>query len=437
MDDMQFGVVPAEVWRQVSAMLAPRRKPFSSTAPPVVVTQARDGVYVVAPVVLRGQITGYVVVRDGREALDGLVAIAVGRAAAVCSINEARKRATLETEMRMRGDFLEEIFTNPLLPPEILQRRAQYLGCELTGSYAAIIFDIDHLRAYQVASDDRESRLQMLKEQFVRSVTTSVSAGNSAALLWAHSDCVVVGLPVDAAWTAPRLRGHIEQLRRTIQRPLAGHVTISAAVGHAHPSLAGLRNSYLEAQEAQNIGLAVYGPDRTTLFRDLGVYRLLFHLPRCGRGAAVMPTRFPLVDYDAANGTELVATLECFLGCHGNVSRAATLLHMHRHGLLYRMQRIRDLTGLDLEDAEQRLILHLGVLMRPFVEPAHRRQRNGHDDAPTIAPSAGPISPPRASPTARRSTGVLSSGSCNPFGMRADHGTVFTGQDYLLAKNLL
>ncbi len=209
----------------------------------------------------------------------------------------------------------------------------------------------------------------------MRSVTTSVSAANSPALLWAHSDCVVVALPVDPAWTSARLRGHIEQLRRTIQRPLAGQVTISAAAGHMRPSLPDLRNSYREALEAHGVGLAVYGPDRTTLFRDLGVYRLLFHLRDV---AEVQPfyadSLAPLVDYDEANGTQLVATLECFLSCHGNVSRHAAQLHLHRNGLLYRMQRIRHLTGIDLEDAEQRLILHLGVLMRPFVDPARKRE---------------------------------------------------------------
>jgi len=72
----------------------------------------------------------------------------------------------------------------------------------------------------------------------------------------------------------------------------------------------------------------------------------------------------PLETYDAARGADLVYTLERYLACNCNVARATEELHLHRNGLLYRLQRIGEITGADFNDAQQRLSYHLALLAR-------------------------------------------------------------------------
>lgn len=70
----------------------------------------------------------------------------------------------------------------------------------------------------------------------------------------------------------------------------------------------------------------------------------------------------PLVAYDSERNSDLVRTLVVFLDCSENVSEAAERLFLHRNSVPYRLERVRELTGLDYKDERHRLALRLGLL---------------------------------------------------------------------------
>lgn len=71
-----------------------------------------------------------------------------------------------------------------------------------------------------------------------------------------------------------------------------------------------------------------------------------------------------LEDYDNRQKSSLLATLTAYLDSGGSTSQASAALHVHPNTLLYRLQRIQQLTGLDLEDGRQRLLLHFELQAR-------------------------------------------------------------------------
>jgi purine catabolism regulator len=74
-----------------------------------------------------------------------------------------------------------------------------------------------------------------------------------------------------------------------------------------------------------------------------------------------METLGPLVDHDERKQGDLIRTLNGFFEANGNLAKAATDLDVHRNTLVYRLERINELTGLNLDDADNRLILHLAL----------------------------------------------------------------------------
>lgn len=70
----------------------------------------------------------------------------------------------------------------------------------------------------------------------------------------------------------------------------------------------------------------------------------------------------PLVSYDQERGSGLVRTLSVYFETGANASEAADRLFLHRNSLLYRLERIQKLTGLDLRESESMLVLQLGLL---------------------------------------------------------------------------
>ena len=69
----------------------------------------------------------------------------------------------------------------------------------------------------------------------------------------------------------------------------------------------------------------------------------------------------PLVEYDEQYETELVLTLESFLDEDGSVARTSERLFTHRHTIRYRLERVRELTGLDVSSTDGRERLGLGL----------------------------------------------------------------------------
>ena len=69
----------------------------------------------------------------------------------------------------------------------------------------------------------------------------------------------------------------------------------------------------------------------------------------------------PLLAHDRDNNADLVGTLGAFFAANGSPKEAAERLQVHRNTVLYRLDRVRDITGYDLEDANLRLRLHLAL----------------------------------------------------------------------------
>ena len=88
-------------------------------------------------------------------------------------------------------------------------------------------------------------------------------------------------------------------------------------------------------------------------------------LRELAEGHALEPFRaliLPLQEHDRARGSDLVRTLKTYFAAGTNASEAADRLFLHRNSMLYRLERIQTLTGLDLKDDRVALALRLGLL---------------------------------------------------------------------------
>jgi DNA-binding PucR family transcriptional regulator len=99
-------------------------------------------------------------------------------------------------------------------------------------------------------------------------------------------------------------------------------------------------------------------------FEDTGAYRLL--LPAMSEDPAELErfysdTVAPLIAYDEQYGTALVTTLETFLANDGSMATTCKELFTHRHTIRYRLERMRELTGLDVSSTDGRERLSLGL----------------------------------------------------------------------------
>ncbi|MEU0220610.1 helix-turn-helix domain-containing protein [Streptomyces sp. NPDC006265] len=133
--------------------------------------------------------------------------------------------------------------------------------------------------------------------------------------------------------------------------------TAGPAAGVATPrsGLADLATAWSEASAAARAALAEarFGP--VAQWASIGPFRLLTALPPEVAHDPVARTLLAPVHH------ELARTAEVYLDCAGQAARAAAELGIHRQTLYYRLSRIEKLTGLDLDDGEDRLLLHMAL----------------------------------------------------------------------------
>ncbi|MER5850064.1 helix-turn-helix domain-containing protein [Streptomyces sp. NPDC002012] len=132
-----------------------------------------------------------------------------------------------------------------------------------------------------------------------------------------------------------------------------GHATAGVAVPRR--GLADLAEAWHEASAAARAAAAEsrFGP--VAEWSAIGPYRLLTALPA---EAAADPAVRALL---TPPHKDLARTAEVFLDCAGQASRTATALGIHRQTLYYRLSRVQRLTGLDLNNGEDRLLLHMAL----------------------------------------------------------------------------
>ncbi|MGW0536462.1 PucR family transcriptional regulator [Streptomyces sp. NPDC003032] len=127
----------------------------------------------------------------------------------------------------------------------------------------------------------------------------------------------------------------------------------AAGIAGSRHGLEDLAAAWWEASGAARAALAErrFGP--VAHWSDVGPYRLLTALP-------------PESAHDPVAGRllspahrELARTAEVFLDCAGQAGRTAAELGVHRQTLYYRLSRVEQLTGLDLDEGEDRLLLHM------------------------------------------------------------------------------
>jgi hypothetical protein len=176
-----------------------------------------------------------------------------------------------------------------------------------------------------------------------------------------------------------------EQLVRRLE-PQATKVRATVGCSRAVPSVEELARARDEALLAANVAFA--GGDALLAFEETGSYRLL--LPAMTNDVGELErfyeeTVAPLMAYDRQYETELVRTVEAFLENDGNVAGTAQALFTHRHTVRYRLERVRELAGLDVGSSDGRERLSLGLKAMRVLGIARQQATEGGG---TSVPSA-------------------------------------------------
>jgi sugar diacid utilization regulator len=258
------------------------------------------------------------------------------------------------------ASFLADVLDRKVTDRENIIARGNELGSDLSAGASVIV-----ARAHpqQPEEGDWRARVLVLAERGAR----SAASGALAAIVPLKGR--TAGAPPDGELVIVVPTGDDPEMGRraaaAVLRELeAGlaNFTMSVALSRPASDPVDLHRAGAEALLAANV--AVAQGEQMLAFEDTGAYRLL--LPAMSEDPGELQrfhdeTVAPLVAYDEQYETELVKTLESFLEADGNVAGTAAKLFTHRHTVRYRLERVRELTGLDVGSTDGRERLGLGL----------------------------------------------------------------------------
>ena len=269
--------------------------------------------------------------------------------AAVASLTEvAVEEARDEVEQNLRGSFLEDLRSRPDLDPRDVVRRAARLGCDLSRGAVVLCAEL---------SSDRP-----------RHVVATIVEDAPGALAQQLEGRVYALLPGSGGDDAPETT--LDRGRRLATR-LQRHGVVGLSSFYADP--AELGRAIQEAELVLDVlgrsgGVGGIGSEDI----GTGTYRLLFRVlashPEEVR-SFYEDTVAPLVRYDEQYRTDLVGTVESYLEQNCNMNATAAAIYAHRHTVAYRLERVKELTGLDPMQSEDRERLGLGLKAYRIIAP--------------------------------------------------------------------
>ncbi|BBG02851.1 MULTISPECIES: PucR family transcriptional regulator [Pseudonocardia] len=276
----------------------------------------------------------------GVPAETAAVRAALGVAAGTVRQRMAEQRLTVERDARLRTALLSEILQAGDPVPAALRRRALDAGWSLDGWHIGIRMDVPP-SVDAVAA--RERVLRAMESARLRAVVVELGSGWSAWTTFAHEP------------GATELQQHATAARRA-QWLLRTSLPTSTGVGRVHRDAAGLARSLGEAGDAARLAAERSASGRFVHVDRLGLGALLLAWTRTD---TFLPAARSMLEPLQGRPGDLIRTLTTFLDAESSLTETAAVLGVHRNTVATRVDRIRDLLGIDLGDPDERLAVHL------------------------------------------------------------------------------
>ena len=296
---------------------------------------------VLCPVAARQELLGFIwAALPARRQPTDVLRTSLEQAARAVALELLRERATVETEARLRREFLDELLSTHAVPPDVLRHRARQVWQSFAAPHRPFICRI---------AGDQGADGTLLER--AREVLAATRPGDFVAI---YGDRLIGLLPIAEHEVAAVQVQRIQ--RACAQRGLLADIV----VGGVCRSFDDDRHAITQARRLQDL---VAVPGRTTILwlERLEVLLALFEPSTDGRLDAFVDTTLgPVLNADSIRH-QLLGTLDAYYQCLGNRAQAARRLGIHINTLYKRLDRLNELVG-PLDDPVHAVPLQVALL---------------------------------------------------------------------------
>lgn len=263
--------------------------------------------------------------------------------------------------------LVENLLYSEPAEPSDLYHRAAYHGFDLNHPWRIMITDIDDFSGYIKEKGLKdEKRISELKQEFYQQALNVFFMNNSKILSMKRNDSLITILELGDS-EEKDVRRLADSIRDTVCSQMGG-LSVSVGISNAYSSVFHMKKGFSQSEQALKIAKHLKLRNNTIFYRQMGIFRLLnkvgdaeelrdFYTEQLGR----------LEEFDRLNGAKLVETLGTYIFENANMVKASRTLYLHRNTLKYRLQKIEEITGFNLQDAETRFLLMFALKIGQYL----------------------------------------------------------------------
>jgi len=274
----------------------------------------------------------------------------------------AQQKRTAEIELRLKGNFVDDLVSQRYSDPESILSRAKALDFNPALPHRVLVGEIDNIGQVISHLKNDAKGLEKFRTELIGRIQARLDCAGGGMVTHKNDEIILLVRQAEAKGAIGPVKTLAEEI--IADAAAAFRVKLYIGIGRSCSALSEYHESYLEAKKALEIGAFMITEGQVRSFEQFKVHALflstlkpaaLYEYARSQLGA--------LLDYDVAHQTELLKTLQEFLYLRNSVERTAKSLSMSVSGLKYRLAQIERIMGLDLRDYKVSFDLQLALII--------------------------------------------------------------------------
>ncbi len=305
---------------------------------------------VMVPILIRNNVHGHMVVFGTHRRITNFDILNLESASAIIALEFLKRISVQEVENKYKAEFFEDLISLDERRKEKAIERANYYRLQRDAWYSVITIHLDEAAASQNSAEELSQTLGRM----IYLIDISCRSEDRIYLIANKGANVNILFMWDDAQSYEReIRQVADSIDRLLEQKI-GSLDFRIGIGRVCRGIDSAWHSLQDAEKAVEAARA-YVDERIVEFEKLGIYKIFCqdHLKEELQSFYGSTLR-DLVEYDRKRDTELVKTLQVYFDTNGNLKRMSELLFTHYNTILYRINRIQEITAKNLESEHDR-----------------------------------------------------------------------------------
>ena len=309
------------------------------------------------------EVEGYITITEENRELTELDYMAIENAIINLQYEFLSVFAQNELKKKYQRDVIHNILNGLLSPKEMAEAAAQ-LGMKESDTYRVVAFHTITKNVQRKYTKEQLHEVGVIEGELMQLLPD--------ALIYRNMDQIVMIQQVDSNQTELEYQKKMEEIEAVIQRIILHRkkaIDFQIGIGRSVKGYQRLKESYHEASQAikyiEIVRLVTGDKNKSVVhYSNLGFFQIFGEIDDMTELERYIPeTLKKLYEYDDEHKGELIPTLQMFLSNNQSIRKTAGAMFVHYRTISYRMKKIKEITGINFDNANEVLAVSNGLVI--------------------------------------------------------------------------